>query len=173
VLLHCQTINRPSRTRRQAQVLLAASAACTANRNQQRVHARPWVPTPAAMAEHGAAELDSERGIRRPDCEPRRVRSRSPPQLGVLGAQTARHLVRNVGILRGGTASLMATLNVVNARVDKLDRNVRALCDDTSREALPANYSQNVTNAMTQARECCKLLEAMHVAFGMVTEGIL
>ena len=114
------------------------------------------------MAEHGAAELDSERGIRRPDCEPRRVRSRSPPQLGVLGAQTARHLVRNVGILRGGTASLMATLNVVNARVDKLDRNVRALC-----------YSQNVTNATTQARECCKLLEAMHVAFGMVTEGIL
>jgi hypothetical protein len=81
--------------------------------------------------------------------------------------------VRNVGILRGGTASLMATLNVVNARVDKLDRNVRALCDDTSREALPANYSQNVTNAMTQARECCKLLEAMRVAFGMVTEGIL
>ena len=86
--------------------LFSGQAACTANRNQQRVHARPWVPTPAAMAEHGAAELDSERGIRRPDCEPRRVRSRSPPQLGVLGAQTARHLVRNVGILRGGTPSL-------------------------------------------------------------------
>ena len=94
-------------------------------------------------------------------------RSRSPR------AQCARHNVRNVSILRGGTAALIATLNVVNARADNLDRNVRALCSDASRELLPANYYQNINNAITQAREFGKLLEAMHVAFQTVTEDLL
>jgi len=107
-----------------------------------------------------------------PDGEPRRERSRSP-KVGVLRAQAARQFVRSAGILRGGTAALMATLNTVNARADNLDRKVRTLCIDAGRESLPSDYYQNVNNAITQARECGKLLEAMHVAFAMVTEGIL
>lgn len=101
-----------------------------------------------------------------PDDEPRGDRSRSPR------AQRARHHVRNVGILRGGTAALMATLNVVNARADDLDRNVRVLCSAVSRESLPPDYGQNINNVITQARECGKLLQAMHVAFQSVTHDL-
>ncbi len=35
------------------------------------------------------------------------------------------------------------------------------------------DYYQNVDKTITQATECSKLLEAMHVSFAMVTEGIL
>jgi hypothetical protein len=68
---------------------------------------------------------------------------------------------------------LMATLNVVNARADNLDRNVRALSLIACGESLPPHYYHNINNAITQARECGKLLEAMHVAFQTVTEDLL
>jgi hypothetical protein len=85
----------------------------------------------------------------------------------------ARHHVRNLGLLRGGAASLTATLNVVNARVDNLDRIVRGLSSDASRGSLPVNFYQNINNAITQAREVGKIVEAMHVAFQVVTEDLL
>ena len=58
---------------------------------------------------------------------------------------------------------LMATLKVVSASADNLDRNVRALCSDASRESLPANYYQNINHAITQARKAGKIVEAKHV----------
>lgn len=123
------------------------------------------------MAEHGAAmsmaAVAAGSDKPEPDDEPRRARSRSPR------AQCAWHNVRNVGILRGATGMLMATLNVVNARADNLDRNVRALSLIACGESLPPHYYHNINNAITQARECGKLLEAMHVAFQTVTEDLL
>jgi hypothetical protein len=81
--------------------------------------------------------------------------------------------VRNLGILRGGTAALTATLNVLNARVGNLDRIVRGLSSDASRESLPVNFYQNINNAITRARKVGKIVEAMHVAFQTVTEDLL
>jgi hypothetical protein len=68
-----------------------------------------------------------------------------------------------LGIFRGGTAALKATLNVVNARVDNLERVVRVLSCDASRESLPVNFYHHINNAITQAREVGKIVEAMHV----------
>ena len=122
------------------------------------------------MAEHGAAVPVAAAGGDRPGPdEPRRRRDRSRSPR----AQIARHHVRNLGILRGGTAALTATLNVVNARVDNLDRIVRGLSSDASRESLPVNFYQNINNAITQAREVGKIVEAMRVAFQTVAEDLL
>jgi hypothetical protein len=123
----------------------------------------------AALRASGAADHPEPDGEPRRD---RRDRSRSP-RVQSLRSQAARLSVRNVGIFRGGTAALRATLNVVQARADNLDRNVRALCNDAGKESLPSDYYQNVDKTITQATECSKLLEAMRVSFAMVTEGIL
>ena len=124
------------------------------------------------MAEHGAAvpvaAAGGDNSRAGPD-EPRRRRDRSRSPRALM----ARHHVRNLGILRGGTASLTATLNVVNARVDNLERVVRVLSCDASRESLPVKFYQNINNAITQAREVGKIVEAMHVAFQTVTEDLL
>ena len=123
------------------------------------------------MAEHGAAVPVAAAGgdIRPGPDEPRRRRDRSRSPRALM----ARHHVRNLGILRGGTAALTATLNVVNARVDNFERVVRLLSCDASRETLPVNFYQNINNAITQAREVGKIVEAMHVAFQVVTEDLL
>ena len=124
------------------------------------------------MAEHGVAvpKAAGAAGGAGPGDEPRRRhdRSRSPR------AQTAWHIVRlqNVGTLRGGTEVLTATLKVVSASADHLDRHVRVLCSDASGESLPANYYQNISNAIALARELGKILDAMHVGFQTVTASL-
>jgi len=110
------------------------------------------------MAEHGAAmsmaAVAAGSDKPEPDDEPRRARSRSPR------AQCAWHNVRNVGILRGATGMLMATLNVVNARADNLDRNVRALSLIACGESPPTTTttstmpSLKLENAASSWRQC-------------------
>lgn len=94
-----------------------------------------------------------------------RHRSRSPRNV-----VNDRLHVRNVSILRGGMVSLRATLNVVNERVDDLERFARVLSSAAGREPLPPQYGHNIDLAVQQAVETGHLLRAMSDSFEHVVD---